>query len=77
MGGHMVPLLKSIWLDGEKKSYSHGEIINYIVANPMYLPVASTSINSVEVDIRNVFGKYIPFPETAVTSITLHFKNYG
>lgn len=77
VGGQLVPLLKSIWLDGEKKTYNHGEVINVTVQNPMYLPVASTSINRIDVFIRNVYGKFIPFPETTVTSITLHFRNYG
>ena len=74
VGGSMVPLLKSVWLDGEKRDYSHGEIINVTLSNPMYIPLASTSINSIEVNIRNDYGKFIPFPEGAVTSLTLHFK---
>ena len=74
VGGVKVPLLKSIWLDGERRNYSHGEIINVPITNPMYIPVSQTSINSIEVNIRNDYGKYIPFPDGSVTSLTLHFK---
>ena len=77
VGGQLVPLLKSIWLDGKRKAYSHGEVINIILNNPMYVPVSSSAINSIEVNIRNDYGKLIPFPEGSVTSLTLHFKNYG
>ena len=77
VGGLKVPLLKSLWLDVDKKDYSFGEVFNVIVKNPMYLPISSTSINNIEINIRSDSGKLIPFIEGSVTSLTLHFKNYG
>ena len=75
IGGDCVPLLKSIWLDSSKnRSHSFGEMRNLVVKNPMYLPVSSTSINTIEVNIRSDSGHLIPFIAGSVTSLTLHFK---
>jgi hypothetical protein len=53
--------------------YSYGDSISYVVERPMYLDVAASSINSIEMDVTTNFGKYIPFDYGTVTSITLHF----
>ena len=77
VGNVCVPLLKSVWLDrggGKNTSHSFGEVCNITVKNPMYLPVSSTSINSIEVNIRSDSGRLIPFVEGSITSLTLHFK---
>lgn len=72
--GHMrVPLLKSIWLD-LAKSYSHDEVRNVDIRHPMYLPINSANMNSIEINIRTDSGALVPFTDGSVTSITLHFK---
>ena len=76
VGGIMVPLLKSIWLDVGKKDYTFGEKYCVVIKNPMYLPVAGSSINRIETNIRTDSGQLIPFAEGSVTSLTLHFKKF-
>ena len=76
VGGVMVPLLKSIWLDVGKKEYSFGEKYCVVIKNPMYLPVAGSSINSIETNIRTDSGQLIPFAEGSVTSLTFHLKKF-
>ena len=43
------------------------------IYNPMYIPIASTSFNSIEINIRNDAGKIVTFPTGAKTILTLHF----
>jgi hypothetical protein len=72
--GHCrVPLLKSIWID-VNKTKQRNELRNLVIINPMYIPIKSASINSIEINIRNDAGTFIPFAKHAVTSLTLHFK---
>lgn len=73
VGGVEVPLLKSVWIDTARE-YQFGEVCNVVVKNPMYIPVASTSINSIEINVRTNSGQFLPFFEGAVTNLTLHFK---
>ena len=75
VGETCVPLLKSLWINGENNNKrSFGEIRNIVVKNPMYIPLSSASINTVEVNIRSDSGDLIPFVAGSVTSLTLHFK---
>ena len=75
VGDICAPLLKSIWLDsGKIQTHVFGETCNVVVKNPMYLPLSSTSINVIEVNIRSDSGHLIPFVAGSVTSLTLHFK---
>ena len=75
IGGACVPFLKSIWMDSSKsRSHSFGEMRNLVVKNPMYLPLSSTSINTIEVNIRSNSGHLIPFVAGSITSLTLHLK---
>ncbi len=73
VGDVLVPLLKSIWLN-VNKNYQYNEIRSIDIKNPMYVPVALSSINTIEINIRSDSGYYIPFSENAVTVLTLHFK---
>lgn len=73
VGHTRVPLLKSIWMD-VTKSYTHDEVRNVNIRHPMYLPINSASMNSIEINIRTDSGALVPFTEGSVTSITLHFK---
>ena len=74
VGGVLVPLLRSVCLAGKHAELSHGQMINHVMEHPMYIPLAQTIINSVEIDIRSNSGELIPFGEGAVTTLTLHFK---
>ena len=71
VGETRVPLLKSVWLNPR----SHYGFTQHIaVKNPMYVKVASASINSIEINIRSDSGRLIPFVDGSKTSLTLHFK---
>lgn len=76
VGHTRVPLLKSIWIDVNKPVHPD-ELRNVVIKNPMYIPLSTSSINSIEINIRNDAGTFIPFPDSAVTSLTLHFKRYN
>jgi hypothetical protein len=74
VGGSMVPLLNSLWLDVNKRDYNFGEVRSIVIKNSMYVPLASTSVDSIEINVRSDSGRLFPFIEGAVTSLTLHFK---
>jgi len=77
VGDVKVPLLRNIFIeDNQFQPFEnpYGKTKNFIIRNPMYLPIASTSINSIEVNIRDDSGRLISFDEGAKTSLTLHFK---
>ena len=75
VGETHVPLLKSLWLDNDdSRSRAFGEVRNIVVKNLMYIPLSSTSINTIEVNIRSDSGELVPFVAGSVTSLTLHFK---
>lgn len=74
VGDVRVPLLRSIWVDSNKHSF--GDVVHVRLDNPMYLPVSSSSINKIEVNIRDDFGRLIKFPYGSKTSLTLHFRKY-
>jgi hypothetical protein len=70
VGGVSAPLLRNILVESTSnvKLVMHENIIN-----PMYLPVSSSSINNIEVEIRDDSGELINFPYGSKNSITLHF----
>ena len=74
VGGVQVPLLKSIWMDGTWKNFEQGDLCNVVMKNPMYIPLCTSSINTIEVNIRSDSGELIPFIDGSITSLTLHFK---
>jgi hypothetical protein len=73
VGGALVPLLKSLWIESK---YKNGEAVNEIIDNPMYLPLSCTTINNIEINIRNDIGKLAKFPKGTKSSLTLHFQKY-
>jgi len=75
VGHTLAPLLKSIHIDTSRDT-EEGHTRSYVVRNPMYIPLASNSFNSIEINIRNDSGQIIWFPKGSVTNITLHFKKY-
>ena len=74
VGDVRVPLLRSIWLPNKKENSDSLEIHNINLKHPMYLPINSVSINSIEINIRSDSGALVPFSKSSITSITLHFK---
>ena len=74
VGGEMLPLLRSVCLEGKHTGLGQGQVINHIMDHPMYIPVSQSIINSVEINIRSNSGELIPFGEGTVTTLTLHFK---
>lgn len=76
VGHSLVPLLKNVFIDTSQDSKTKTVARNHVVYNPMYIPLSATSFNSIEVNIRNDAGELVPFPSSAITSITLHFKQF-
>jgi len=72
VGSHRVPLLRSVWIDSTIAK--HGQPISYTPQHLMYLPISSTSINKIEVNIRDDNGTPIVSCFGAKTILTLHFK---
>lgn len=70
VGDVRVPLLKSIWI----KKYDQGEIVQLEMKNPMYIPVSYSTINIIEVNIRDDSGKLIKFNKDTKTHLSLHFR---
>jgi hypothetical protein len=69
--GSRAPLLKSVWISNKYKS---NDRVNINIDSPMYVPVCLSSINNVEVNIRNFSGEIIDFGYGSKTSLTLHFR---
>ncbi len=76
VGHTLVPLLKNVFINSTDDSNENGHARNYIVYNPMYLPVACSRFRNIEINIRNDAGQLIPFPDSAITIMTLHFKKF-
>ena len=74
VGHTLVPLLKNVFVDSSDDNKRAGHAINSVIYNPMYIPVASTSFNSIEINIRNDAGKVVTFPNGATSILTIHFK---
>jgi len=73
VGHSRVPLLRSVWVN-VNKSFFPAEIRNVDIKHPMYVPINSASITSIEINIRTDSGALVPFNEGSITSLTLHFK---
>lgn len=70
-GNVQTPLLRSLTLDLDRFTYGSFQVKNF--SSPMYLPVLLTSFRNIEIDIRDQFGKPIPF-DCGTLTVTLHFK---
>mgnify|MGYP006384017557 FL=1 len=70
VGDSHVPLLKSLWFE----KFEPDEVANVTVENAMYLPISTSCINNIEINIRDDAGKFIKFVKSAKTSLTLHFR---
>lgn len=77
VGDVQVPLLRNFFIENNDRlpfENPYGKSKNFIIRNPMYMPLSSTSINNIEINIRDDAGRLINFDESAKTSLTLHFK---
>jgi len=70
VGDVKVPLLKSVWIE----KHETDEVVQISSENPMYLPISTTCINNIEINIRDDSGKFIKFPLDSKTHLTLHFR---
>lgn len=70
-GDVQTPLLRIVPLDIE--SYVYGSIKYRSFSTPKYIPLLYNSLQTIEIDIRDEFGKPIPF-ECGTLTVTLHFK---
>lgn len=70
VGGTKVPLLNRVWVD---RKYRSDEVIHVNVDNPLYLPVFPSSINNIEINIRDDSGYPIQFGGDSKAIATLHF----
>jgi hypothetical protein len=73
VGQHLYPILKTVCIDGAKH-YTENDIRNVVIKNPMYIPLNTSALNGIEIEIRDDVGAYFPFASNAKTSLTLHFK---
>ena len=74
VGHTQVPQLKNVFVNSTDDGKELGHARNLVVYNPMYIPVAPTSFNNIEINIRNDAGKIVTFPTGAITTLTIHFK---
>ena len=71
VGDVRVPLLQTMWIEN---NHVLDDVINVSIDRPMYLPISVYSINNIEIEIRDDYGKLIEFPSESKTSLTLHFR---
>ena len=69
-----VPLLKNITIDRNKTS---GEMIYVEFNNLMYVPLLSSSMNNIEMNIRDDSGRLIDFSEDSKLTVTIHVRRRG
>ena len=68
VGDTEAPLLRIV-----NASERTGENVHRIYDRPRYLPVQKTQFDSIECNIRDCFGKPVPF-DGGTSIITLHFR---
>lgn len=71
VGDVQARLLRVVTLDME--DYTYNSVIMKSFSPPMYIPLLFNAFQTIEIDIRDQFGKSIPFDFGTLT-VTLHFK---
>jgi hypothetical protein len=72
VGSEMLPLLKNISI---KNNESENCTVRHVdVKNPLYLPISTNRLNTIEFDIRTDGNDPFPFCKGAVNTLTLHFR---
>ena len=77
VGHTKVPLLRNIFVDATKDVDKHGHVRYTNIHNPMYINVASSIMNEININLRNDAGYLVGFPKEAITILTLHFKKFN
>ena len=67
VGENEKSLLRMIWFNDKPN-----ETFFHPIKKPIYLPITKSTINSIEIIIKDQFD--LPFPFNEDTIITLHFK---
>ena len=68
VGDTEAPLLRIVSTNGKS-----GESVHHTFVVPRYLPLRLVEFDTVEIDIRDVFGKPVPF-ESGKVYVILHFR---
>ena len=68
VGDTLAPLLKTIGVEGER-----GSIIHKNFDRARYIPIQKKHFDSLEINIRDGFGRAIPF-QSGTLIVTLHFR---
>ena len=71
VGGLLSLLQKSFHI---RKSHNFGEELSFELTHSSYIDVAKSSLNQIVTYIRDSKGNKIPFDDSAITTLTLHFK---
>ena len=69
VGDTESPLLRNVEIEGR-----FGEVIHHSYAMPNYVPLRKKSFDSIEIDIKDVFGNPVSF-ENGTVVVTLHFRS--
>ena len=75
VGHTQVPLLKNVYSD-TTKNFAINQLRNVPLKHLMYIPLNVFIINSIEINIRDDSGAFVPFSDYAKTCLTLHFKRF-
>lgn len=70
-GDVSTKLLRNISLNLDQ--YSYGSIVSRTFSSPVYIPVLCQTFETIEIDIRDQYGKSVPF-DFGTSTLTLHFK---
>ena len=68
VGDSLAPLLRSLPVGG-----SHGATVHNKFTNVHYVPLLYSHFKSIEINIRDDTGRFMPFEYGKVT-VTLHFR---
>ena len=71
VGDTKAPLLRTVNVQGE-----YGETTHKIYSTPLYVPVRKSHFDTIEINIRNETGQFVPFA-FGTTIVTLHFRRVG
>lgn len=64
-------LLRNVALD--LNNYTYGRVMSANFSRPVYIPLLTTSFQTIEIDLRNQYGEPVPF-DFGTSTFTLHFK---
>lgn len=71
MGDALAPLLKIVNIDASQYYYGNSIVKRFTPAT--YMPLLNNNFQTIDIDIRNQFGKSIAF-EFGTLTVTLQFR---